>query len=91
MIGNMNNTEKRGYWIYSIIAIIFGMSLFGFLGYLLYDLILKLSKEDFSNNTVIQALITLIVTVFIGGYFSKFLEYKFSKKANYMKQDQVSP
>ena len=77
----MNNTEKRGYWIYSIIAIIFGMSLFGFLGYLLYDLILKLSKEDFSNNTVIQALITLIVTVFIGGYFSKFLEYKFSKKS----------
>lgn len=72
--------EKKGYWIYSIVAIIFGMALFGFFGYLLYDLILKLANEDFSNNTVIQALITLIVTVFIGGYFSKFLEHKFSKK-----------
>ena len=73
-------TEKRGYWIYSIIAIIFGITLLGFFGYLLYDLILKLAKEDFSNNTVIQALITLIITVFIGGYFSKYLEHKFSKK-----------
>ena len=74
------NENKKGYLIYSIVAIIIGMSLFAFLGYLVYDLILKLADKDFSNNTVIQALITLIITVFIGGYFSKWLEYKNSKK-----------
>ena len=66
------NENKKGYWIYSIVAIIIGMSLFAFLGYLIYDLILKLADKDFSNNTVIQALITLIITVFIGGYFEEF-------------------
>ena len=74
------NENKRGYWIYSIIAIIVGMALVAFIGYLIYDLILKLADKDFSNNTVIQALITLIITVFIGGYFSKWLEYKNTKK-----------
>ncbi len=74
------NENKKEYWIYSIIAIIIGMSLFAFIGYLIYDLILKLADKDFSNNTVIQALITLIITVFIGGYFSKWLEYKNTKK-----------
>ena len=39
-----------------------------------------MADKDFSNNTVIQALITLIITVFIGGYFSKWLEYKNTKK-----------
>lgn len=72
--------HKKGYWIYSIIAIIVGMSLFAFIGYLIYDLIIKLSDKDFSNNTVIQALITLIITVFIGGYFSKWLELRNTKK-----------
>lgn len=79
------DTNKKGYWIYSVIAIIVGMSLFAFLGYLIYDLILKLAEKDFSNNTVIQALITLIITVFIGGYFSKWLEYKNSKRTQVYK------
>lgn len=74
------NTEKKGYWIYSVIAIIFGFGLFGWFGYLIYDLIIKLSEKDFSSNTVIQALITLVVTVFIGGYFSKWLELRNNKK-----------
>ena len=74
------NENKKEYWIYSIIAIIIVMSLFAFIGYLIYDLILKLADKDFSKNTVIQALITLIITVFIGGYFSKWLEYKNTKK-----------
>ena len=65
--------KNKGYWIYSIVAIIFGMSLFAFFAYLIYDLIIKLSEKDFSNNTVIQALITLIITVFLGGYFLYFL------------------
>ena len=43
-------------------------------------MIIKLSEKDFSNNTVVQALITLVVTVFIGGYFSKWLELKNTKK-----------
>ena len=74
-----NNVEKKGYWIYSIIAVIIGFVLFAFWGYLIYDLIIKLSNTDFSNNTIVQALITLIITVFIGGYFSKWIENKFSK------------
>ena len=47
---------------------------------MIYDLFIKLSEKDFSNNTVVQALITLVVTVFIGGYFSKWLELKNTKK-----------
>ncbi len=74
------NENKKGYYVYSCIAVVFGMSLFGFLGWLIYDLILKLSNQDFSNNTVVQALITLIITVFIGGYFSKWLEIRNHKK-----------
>lgn len=74
------STEKKGYWIYSVIAIVVGFGLFGWFGYLIYDLIIKLSEKDFSNNTVIQALITLIITVFIGGYFSKWLELRNYKK-----------
>lgn len=74
------NENKKGYWIYSIVAIIVGMALFAFIGYLIYDLILKFADKDFSNNTVVQALITLIITVFIGGYFSKWLEHRNSKK-----------
>ena len=70
----MNN--KKGYWIYSIVAIIIGMGLFAFWGYLIYDLILKLSEKDFSNNTVVQALFSLVTTVFLGGYFTKLLERK---------------
>lgn len=74
------NERKKGYWIYSIVVIIIGFALFAFWGYLIYDLILKLSEKDFSNNTVIQALISLIVTVFLGGYFSKHLERRNAKK-----------
>ncbi|MDD2391669.1 MAG: hypothetical protein PHU94_01865 [Bacilli bacterium] len=77
--------NKKGYWIYSIVAIIIGMGLFAFIGYLIYDLILKLADKDFSNNTVIQALITLIITVFIGGYFSKWLEFKNNRKVELYK------
>lgn len=74
------NDNKKGYYVYSYVAVIFGMALFAFLGWLIYDLILKLSNQDFSNNTVVQALITLIITVFIGGYFSKWLEIRNHKK-----------
>lgn len=74
------NGTKKGYWIYSIVTVVVFCVLFAFWGYLVYDLIIKLSMKDFSNNTVVQALITLIITVFIGGYFSKSIESKFSKK-----------
>ena len=74
------NENKKGYYVYCCIAVIFGMALFAFFGWLIYDLILKLSNQDFSNNTVVQALITLIITVFIGGYFSKWLEIRNHKK-----------
>lgn len=74
------NENKRGYWIYSIVTIVVFVGLFAFWGWLIYDLIIKLSDKDFSNNTVVQALITLVVTVFIGGYFNKWLEIRNAKK-----------
>ena len=74
------NENKKGYYVYSCIAVVFGIALFAFFGWLIYDLILKLSNQDFSNNTIVQALITLIITVFIGGYFSKWLEIRNHKK-----------
>lgn len=74
------NENKKGYWIYSIVAIVVIVGMLSFIGYLIYDLIIKLADKDLSNNTVVQALITLIITVFIGGYFSKSLEYRNSKK-----------
>lgn len=85
------NKNNKGYWIYSIIAIIFGISLFAFFAYLIYDLIIKLSEKDFSNNTVIQALITLVITVFLGGYFSKWLERRNAKKLELIKiQNEIA-
>lgn len=77
--------SKKGNYIYSIIILIAFFVLLGFFGYLVYDLIIKLSEKDFSNNTVIQALITLIITVFLGGYFSKYLERRNAKKIELLK------
>jgi|GEM_PF-2389749 hypothetical protein len=74
------NENKQGYWAYSIIAVLVGMGLLGFLGWLICDLINKLADKDLSNNTVIQAILTLIITVFIGGFFSKWLESRNAKK-----------
>ncbi len=86
----MKETQK-GYWIYSVIAIIFGMGLFAFFAYLLYDLIIKLATTEISNDTLIQSLITIIITVFIGGYFSKGLEQRNNKKLEtYKVQKEVA-
>lgn len=83
--------EKKGYWVYSCVVIVAFVALFAFVGYLIYDLIIKLSDKDFSNNTVIQALITLIITVFIGGYFSKWLERRNARKLElYKTQTTIS-
>lgn len=86
----MKETQK-GYWIYSIIAIIFGIGLFAFFAYLVYNLIIKLATTEISNDTLIQSLITLIITVFIGGYFSKGLEQRNNKKLEtYKVQKEVA-
>lgn len=86
----MKETQK-GYWVYSVIAIIFGMGLFAFFAYLLYDLIVKLATTEISNDTLIQSLITLIITVFVGGYFSKGLEQRNNKKIEtYKVQKEVA-
>ncbi len=79
------NENKKGYWIYSVAVIIFFVALFGFWGYLIYDLILKLSTTNITNITLIQTIITLVVTVFIGGYFSKGLEFRNNKRLNSLK------
>lgn len=74
------NETKPGYFLYSTFAVLFFVALIGFISYLLYDLLFKLSLQDFTNNTVIQALITLVITVFFGGYFTKSLELRGLKK-----------
>lgn len=85
------NENKKGYWIYSTVAIIIGMLLFAFWGYLIYDLVIKLSEKDFSNNTVVQALFSLVTTVFLGGYFTKIMERKNAKKLEVFKtQKEIS-
>lgn len=83
------NEAKRGYWIYSIVAVVFGMSMIAFIAWLVYDIILKLADKDFSSNTVVQAFITLLVTVFIGGYFSKWLEVRNHKSVELYKTRTV--
>ncbi|NLT12448.1 MAG: hypothetical protein GXY06_08575 [Clostridiaceae bacterium] len=50
--------EKNGYYIYSIVAVTVIIGLFAFVAFLLYDLVVKLADKDYSNNTVIQTLIT---------------------------------
>ena len=79
------NENKKGYWIYSTIVAIIAFGLFGFWGYLIYDLVIKLSEQDFSNNTVVQALFSLVTTVFLGGYFTKILERRNAKKLEVFK------
>lgn len=86
----MKETQK-GYWIYSIITIIFFIGLFAFVAYLLYDLVIKLATTQISNDTLIQSLITLIITVFIGGYFSKYLEHRNNKRLEtYKTQKEIA-
>lgn len=82
------NEEKKGYWIYSIFAIIFGMSLMGFIVYLFYDLIIKLTTTEITNETLVQSFITLIITVFAGGYFSENLKQKSNKNLEKFKVQQ---
>ena len=56
------NENKKGYWVYSVCVVTAVICLLAYFGYLVYDLVLKLAEKDFSNNTVVQALITLIIT-----------------------------
>ena len=54
-------------------------------------MIVKLATTEISNDTLIQSLITLIITVFIGGYFSKGLEQRNNKKLEtYKVQKEVA-
>lgn len=69
-------SNNKGYYIYSIFAILGFLVLFGFVIYLVYDLLVKLSTNQFTNATVIQSIIALFITVFLGGYYSKSIEHK---------------
>lgn len=72
--------DKRGYWVYSIFAVIFGMALIGVIVYFSYDLILKFITTPIANATLIQSIVTLIIPIFVGGYISERLKRKTSKK-----------
>lgn len=79
------NNNKKGYWVYSIIVVIVFVMLFAFVAYLICDVIIKISKEDVTNNTVLQAVISFFITVLFGGYFSKWLEMRNAKKLEIFK------
>lgn len=72
--------NSKGYWIYCIFVILAFAGLLAFVAWLIYYIIIYLSNKDFSNNTIVQAILTLVVTVIIGGFFSKWLEHKYTKK-----------
>ncbi|TCK98026.1 hypothetical protein EDC19_0437 [Natranaerovirga hydrolytica] len=87
----MNNRENKGYYVYSSIAIIGFLVIIAFVFYLVYDLLVKLSMDQFTNSTVLQSIIALIITVFLGGYFSKAVEHKkHIKLENYKSQKDIA-
>lgn len=86
-----NHSNQKGYYVYSTITIIVFVALFGFIGYLLYDIVVKAGTNKFSNMTLVQSIATLIGTVFIGGYFSKSLEYKNNRRMEeYKTQKEIA-
>lgn len=68
--------NRNGYYLYSTAAILGFLALFAYVFYLGHDLLVKLSMDEFTNSTVLQSMIALIITVFLGGYFSKAVEHK---------------
>lgn len=72
-------SDNKWYYIYSICAVLIIMTVFGFFIYFMYDLIIKLSTNQFANVALISSLITIFITVFIGGWFNKSLELRNSK------------
>ena len=77
----MNQKQNgKGYYVYSTIVAIIGFTFLFLFAFLIYDLILKLSTEGFGDKTIIQSILTIIGTVFLGGFFTKNLEYKNCRK-----------
>lgn len=87
----MNNQQNKMYYVYSIFAVVFGMLLLALLAYFIYDIFLKLATNKFNNITLIQTIITLILTIFLGGAFQKRLELKNNKKLEtYKTQKEIA-
>lgn len=74
------NENKKGYWIYSTIVVIFSISFFAYALWLICYLIYKLSTAPITNGIILQSIVTLFMTVILGGYFSKWLEHRNAKK-----------
>lgn len=85
---NKDIKRHSGYYVYSIFAIIAGCLLLAFIGYLLYDLFFSLATKEITNLTLIQGILTLLITIFLGGYFTKWLELKNHKKLEYVKTEK---
>ncbi|WP_353892804.1 hypothetical protein PRVXH_002181 [Proteinivorax hydrogeniformans] len=71
-----NDAHNKGYYIYSVFAVLGFLLLTGYVFYLVHDLLIKLSTDQFTNATAIQSVVALVITVFLGGYFSKSIEHK---------------
>lgn len=80
-----NHGTHSGYYIYSTMAIIGFILLIAFVCYLVYDLLIKLTSQEISNATLVQAVITLLITIFVGGIFGKNLELRNSRKLEFLK------
>lgn len=89
--GNKGNKGNKGYYIYSAIVVIAILTLFGLITYLIYDILIKLATNTFTNITAIQSIITILLTVYLGGYFSKAVEYKNNKRLeSYKVQKEIA-
>lgn len=76
--------QLTGYF-YGIIVflIVFGVAAFSI--YLVYLLVVKASTNQFANTTVLQAMLTLIISILIGTILTKSLESRNAKRLEVFK------
>lgn len=82
---NDKKTIKLTGYFYGIILflIVFGVAAFSI--YLVYLLVVKASTNQFADTTVLQAMLTLIISVLIGTILTKSLESRNAKRLEVFK------
>ncbi|ENH96739.1 hypothetical protein J416_09184 [Gracilibacillus halophilus YIM-C55.5] len=75
---NRETTEKTGYF-YGIVLFLILFSTISFVVYLFYSLVIKASNDELTDNTIVNALITLIISVILGNLMSRKLEHRYAR------------
>ena len=80
-----NKSIKLSGYFYGTILflIVFGVAAFTI--YLIYTLIVKASTNEFANTTILQAMLTLLISVLLGTILTKSLESRNAKKLEVFK------